>query len=293
MVPRGAVTRRAPSVPALVVVLVWASCFVLIKGGLGDTPPIFAAALRALIAGLPLALVAAVLGRLRPPPGGWGWLLLLGLTNTTFGLAGMYLSVGRAGAAIPAVLANSQALLVAPFAPWLFGERVTPGTAAGLLMGLAGVSLTLAPQGAPVGTVDGGLLALLASAGIAGGSVIVKHIASRVDVLTATAWQYLLGSVPLLAWAVLGEDIRRATWTPSFLGSLLFLGLAGSAGASLLWYRLLQRGELLRVSAYTFLTPVFGLLLAILLFGESLTLAGTLGVALTIAGVAVVERTRG
>ena len=276
----------------LVVVLVWAACFVVIKAGLGDAPPLFSAALRALVAGAPLGLVAARLGRLGPPRGAWGWLALLGLANTTLGLAGMYLSVGRAGAAIPAVLANTQALLVAPFATWFFGERLTRGTAAGLLLGFSGVSLTVAPGGAPLGTPGGGLLALLASAGIAGGSVIVKHIGPRVDFLTATAWQYLLGALPLLAWAVLTEEIGQTTWSLALLGGLLFLGLAGSAGASLVWFLLLQRDELISLTAYTFLTPVVGLLLAVLLFGESLRPLGALGVGLTIAGVAWVERSR-
>lgn len=121
------------------VVLVWSACFVVIKASQGDVTPLLYGALRALLGDIPLLAVAAATGRLMPPPRLWQWLALLGLTNTTLGLAGMFLSVGLAGAAIPGVLANSQALLVAPFAARLFGERLTGARMPGLLLGIAGI----------------------------------------------------------------------------------------------------------------------------------------------------------
>lgn len=281
--------RGAETALILVLVGVWGVCFVLIKAGLRQAPPIFFAALRAAVAAVPLVLVAGGLGRLRPPSGTWGGLALLGLTSTTVGLAGMYLSVGPAGAAIPSMLANTQALLVAPVAVALFGETLPMAKLGGLVVGFAGVALTATAPGAPLGTFEGSLLALLASAGLAGGSLVVKHIGLRLHFLTATAWQYVLGSLPLLVWALLTEEVGRTAWSATFVGALLFLGLAGSAGASLLWYLLLRRGELIRLSAYTLLTPVVGLLLALLLFREPLGPVAALGVGLTIAGVVAVE----
>lgn len=85
---------------ALLVVLVWSACFVVIKASLGDAPPLLYAALRALLSGLPLLGLATLAGKLRPPAALWPWLALLGITNTTLGLAAMFLSVGLAGVAI-------------------------------------------------------------------------------------------------------------------------------------------------------------------------------------------------
>jgi len=53
-----------------------------------------------------------------------------------------------------------------------------------------------------------------------------------------------------------------------------------SVGASMLWFWILQHGEASRVSAYFFVTPVFGLLLSAVLLGEQLT--GRDGVALVV-----------
>lgn len=271
---------------AVTVILVWAACFVVIKAGLENAPPLFSAALRGLVAVVPLLLASAILGRLRPPRDTWGWLVLLGLSGTALSLGTMYLSVGHAGAAIPSVLANTQALLVAPFAIRFFGETLTRGKLAALVVGLSGVVLTVVPGSVSFGSVEGALFALLASAGIASGTLILKRIGPRVNVLTATTWQYLIGSLPLLLVALFAEEVRGITWSPAFLAGLLFLGLVGSAGTSLVWFLLVQRGELIRLTSFTFLTPVLGLLLATLLFREPLGLINWLGLGLTITGVA-------
>ncbi|HEY3304198.1 MAG TPA: DMT family transporter [Candidatus Binatia bacterium] len=271
---------------AVVVVMVWGVCFVVIKATLGNSPPLFSAAARGLVAGLPLVLVSALMGRLKVPADTWGWIILLALGNVTLGLGAMYISVGPAGSAIPSVLANVQALIVAPFAVLLFAETLNWKKLAALSFGFIGVILTVAPGSVSLGTLNGSLFALLASTGLAAGTLILKHIGRRVDFLAVTAWQYLLGSLPLLLAALMAEDVRETTWTPSFISGLLFSGLVGSAGSSLLWFFLVQRQELIRLTAFTFLTPLFGVLSAEIFFRESLSPLNGIGLLITIAGVA-------
>ena len=274
---------------ALIVVLVWGVCFVVIKGTLEAAPPLFSAALRGLVAGLPLVLVAALTGRLNVPAHTRGWLTLLGLGNVTLGLGAMYISVGPAGSAIPSVLANAQALIVAPLAILFFGESLTWRKLAALSLGFIGVILIVAPGSVSLGTLKGSLFALLASAGIAGGTLILKHIGPRVDFLAITAWQYVLGALPLLVASLTGEGVQATTWTADFISGLLFLGLVGSAGSSLLWFFLVQKQDLIRLTSFTFLTPLFGLVFAEIFFRESLSAVNALGFVLTIAGVIGVQ----
>jgi drug/metabolite transporter (DMT)-like permease len=270
---------------ALLVILVWSACFVVIKASTGSVPGLFYGAIRALLAAVPLIAVAAATGRLRPPPGSWGWLVALGLSGTFLGFTGMFLSVGAAGAAIPGVLANSQALLVAPCAALWFGETLGLSRAMGLGIGILGVALTVGAGGSRPGDLQGGLLALVATVGVATSSLIIKRIAGRVDVLTATAWQYVFGGIPLLAWALAVEDVSEFAWRPAFIAGLLFLALVGSAGASLLWFWLIERSELIPLTTLTLLVPVFALLLPLLLFRERVGPPGWVGVVGTIAGV--------
>lgn len=233
-----------------------------------------------------LLVLAARRGVAWPPSRTWRWVLLLAVTNTTIGLGGMFLSVGLAGAALPAVLANSQALLVAPFAALWFGERLTPGRLAGLVFGLVGVGFTLTAASGGPGTWDGAVIALVAAAGLAGANLVTKHIGSRVDALTATGWQYVLGGIPLLAWSFAVEDLGQVIWSWRFLAGLLFLGLIGSAGASWVWYRLVRDGELIPLNALTLLTPPFAFALAVGIYGEPMAPEALIGIGAVLVGVA-------
>lgn len=269
----------------LLVVVIWSTCFVVIRATAGETPGLLYAALRALLAAVPLLLLAAGRRILFPPRREWPWLVVLGLTGTALAFSGMFLSVAASGAVLPGVLANSQVLLVAPLAARWFGEPLGARRGAGLLVGIAGLGLAVGAGGPNAGELGGALLALLASVGLAGSTLVIRRLAGRVDVLTATAWQYLLGGLPLLAAALALEAPSRIQWTFAFTGGLLFLALVGSAGASLLWFRLVQRCELIPLTALTLLTPIFSLVLGLILFREEVTPLRWLGIAAVLAGV--------
>ena len=277
--------RASVLLRALAVILVWSACFVAIKASLDTAPPWSFAALRALVAGATLLPLAAATGKLRPPRDAWKWIAALGLANTTVGLSAMFLSVGLAGAALPGVLANSQALLVAPFAALLFRERLGVGRVAALATGLAGVALVFAGTAGGTGTMAGAGLGIASAVGLAAANLITKHIGLWVDGLTATTWQYLLGAAPLVAWSLIAEDWGAITWSGEFAGALLFLGVVGSAAASYVWYRLVQRTELIRLNALTLLTPFFAVILALALYREPFTPSAALGAALILGGV--------
>ena len=62
-----------------------------------------------------------------------------------------------------------------------------------------------------------------------------------------------------------------------------------SVGASLLWFWLLESGEASRVTAYYFLSPVFGLVIASF-FGEALSVRDLGGLVAIAVGIAIVQR---
>lgn len=79
-------------------------------------------------------------------------------------------------------------------------------------------------------------------------------------------------------------------WGRDFLFALLTLSLLGTALASLLWFRLLHRASLGRLTTFSFLTPVFGLILGLTLFGERLGGVEILGIVVALFGVWQVTR---
>jgi O-acetylserine/cysteine efflux transporter len=272
------------------IVSIFAVCFTVIKMGLFFAPPLLFGGLRASVAGVALLGVVALLRqRVIPAAGDWPAIALLAVFSTTIGFGAMFMSPGRTGAGIASVLGNTQALIVIVLAPWLLGEPVTRVKLAALLLGMAGVSVIAYPAIAAPDAygVTGVLLPLLAAAGAAAGTVIIKRTGCH-PVLLMNAWQLILGSVPLLLLSALVEKDTTVLWTPVFAGLLGLIALPGTALAITAWYWLLQQHEDAgRLSLFLFLVPVVGLTLATLIFKEQFSAFDLAGMAITLMGVAL------
>ena len=268
----------------------YALCFTVIKAGLAFAPPLLFGGLRALIGGVALLGLTIVFRKpFLPPHKSWGGVLAMSLTATTLGYGAMFLSPGRTGAGIASVLGNTQPLLVVVLAAMFLGERMTPGRWITLALGLAGVTL-IAWQALVTSNaygLSGAALALAASAGAAVGSVIFKRMQVTTGLLAVTAWQLILGSLPLLAISALSERSMPVIWNFQFVGQLLFLALVGTALVSTAWYWLVQRGQVSHLALFLFLVPVFGLGIAALVFGERVSLLEIVGSLLTVAGIGI------
>ena len=68
------------------------------------------------------------------------------------------------------------------------------------------------------------------------------------------------------------------------IASFAYLVAVLSVGASLLWFWLLSRGDASRVSAFYFLTPVFGLLFGALFLSETVGPSDLFGLVAIAAG---------
>lgn len=272
---------------------IYAVCFALIKAGLAYGPPLLFGGLRAFIGGATLLVVMLAQRRsLLPPRGTWRGLLALALTSTTLSFGAMFLSPGRAGAGIASVLGNTQPLVLVALAGLFLGERMTRRKWLTVGLGLAGVLLISwqALTASNSVAVSGAALALMASASAAIGSVIFKRMGVTTSLLAVTAWQLVLGSLPLLGVSALVERDAPILWTGEFILDLLFLALVGTAFVSVAWFWLVQRGEASHLGLHLFLVPVFGLAVAALMLGEPITWLGGVGSLLTIVGVGLISQ---
>ena len=253
----------------------WGACFLAIRWGLRDAPVLWFATLRALIAGA--ALIAVGASQRRPTPrGGSTWLVIstLALVNVTIAFAAMFGGVAGLATGTASVLSNAQPLLILLPAWWLYGERPTRSTTAALFLGFAGLVAVALPGGG--GTGAG--LSLIAAGAITAGTLLARQLRG-VDVLVASGWHFLLGGLLLAGWAWLAEGPPAISWTARFVAALLFLSLIGTAAAFVAWFTETKRCRLDQLSAWTFLVPVVGIVLAAVLLDErpsGWTLAGLL-----------------
>ncbi|MDQ2785845.1 MAG: DMT family transporter [Chloroflexota bacterium] len=294
----GVVMRLAPlgekTRPVLIMVAITgisSLCFVSIKAGLPFAPPLLFAGLRTLIGGSALLGVVALRGRpVVPTRGDWPWILALAPATTTLTFGAMFLSPGRTGVGIAAVFGSLQPLLAIALAAAVLDERIAPRTGIALGLGLGGVALIAWPALTGPGAygIEGALLALTASVGGAVGSVLIKRMGRPAAVPLVTAWQLIIGSLPLLIGSALVERDMRVVWTAKFVGLLLFLALAGTAFTTAAWYALIQGHDVGRLSLFFFMVPVFGLLAGAVFFAERIGPLDILGLGTIVAGVLVV-----
>ncbi len=146
---------------------------------------------------------------LRVPRGQWGRLLLTTLFNITVWNLCITYGIGYMPSGRAAILAYTMPLWSVPLSAWLLGERVTSRRLVGVGLGMLAMLLLLsselrAVQAAPKGT----LLILGGALSWALGTVLMKRFRVDLPITVLTAWQLLLGGIPIYAGA-LAFDLDR------------------------------------------------------------------------------------
>ncbi len=287
------VNGRAVGVAAaLFYVFLWASAYVPSKIGALGSPPLWFLVVRFGVAGLLALILALALGaRLPRTRREWAATALLGGLGNAVYLGFTYVALLHLASGVGAIVASTNPLVLALIAPWLLAEPLTRGKIVGMVLGFGGViAIVLARLGtgtanpADIGLAFAGVLGSVAS------TVVYKKWCAGLDLRAVTGLQLLAASLILLPCALLFEGAPRADLTPAFITSFVYVVLVMSIGASLLWFWLLTHGEASRVSAYYFLTPVFGLALAALLLHEPVGLRDVGGLAAITLGISLAQR---
>ena len=220
-----------------VFVLLWSTGFVGAKYGLPYAQPFTFLAIRLFLASALLALLALVLRT--PAPRGrvqWGRSAVTGVLLHAAYLGGVFWAISRGfPAGVSSVVVSLQPVLVAALAGTVLGETLRRVQWAGLVLGVVGVGLVLAPglaatDGVPVSGLVSCLLALVAGTA---GTLHQKRHGAGIPLLGGTAAQYAAAGVllGLLALArkqagLPGSDVLVAT-VMSNLGLLQAMRAAG------------------------------------------------------------------
>ena len=281
----------------LLLCFAWGFNMVAMKVGTEGIPPVLQAGLRSAVAA-PLLLLWCRWRGVRL--GDWrrNGTLLPGLAiGAVFGLEFLFLytGIGRTTAARAVVFLYTAPFFVALGVHVLLpDDRLTPAKAAGLGVAFLGLVMAFA-EGlvAPGGdaTLLGDAMCLLAGALWAATTLILKTTRLRAATPALALLYQLVVSAPLLLLAsvLLGEGFALSL-TPLVAAAFLYQAVGVAAVSYLAWFWLIARHSTSRLSAFSVLTPIFGVLAGVALLGERVGPLFGVAVALVAAGLWLVNR---
>ena len=293
------VTRPLDALAAAIVValcLSWGFNQVATKLAIHDIPPLTQATIRSVIA----ALIVAGWCRLRGIP-----LLTRDGTLAAGIVAGVFFAIEfiliYQGLVYTTATRAVLFIYLAPFFVVLGARIFLPADRfhlpqwAGLALSFAGmlVAFGVPPPALDPRQIIGDVMMVGAAMLWAATTLLIKASRlSRVSSEKVMLYQ-LVVSGPVLAIAafVAGEHIPTAP-SALALGALAYQTLWVVSVTFVVWFALVVRYSANRLSAFTFLTPLFGVAAGHLVLGEPLTPAFAAAVALVVGGLMLVNRTK-
>jgi drug/metabolite transporter (DMT)-like permease len=264
---------------------IWGYNWVVIKLGVQYASPFDFAAMRSFFGAIGLFVVMVML---RKPlkPKAIAATMLLGLVQTSgmIGLSTWALVSGGAGKT--SVLCYTMPFWVLLLAWIALGERIQKMQWLYVALAFAGLLSIVMPLSFNSDLFSKGL-AILAGLSWAIGAIVVKWIQQhhRIDLISLTAWQMLLGSLPLILAASFVSD-RPIEWTGTFIAALLYNIIPGTAIAYWLWMFALSRLPAGTAGLGTLANPVIGVVAAWIQLGEVPDFTEAIGMGLIVMALA-------
>jgi drug/metabolite transporter (DMT)-like permease len=269
----------------------WGASFLAIRVIVATVPPILAASVRFLSAGLILFVWSQLRGDTFPKLREWRSALLLGVVMFACNYGPLFWAEQRVPSGVAAIISALIPVWVAVF-EWTrsasgMPRRLIVGTACGL----AGVIvLSLAPGRVHTQHIDfAGVVALLiGTLAWAIGTIWSRHLALPKSRPTSAGIQMMLGGLTLTIVSFVSGDARR--FSPAEVNlrvalSMAYLVVAASIVAFTAYVWLLGHEPATRVASYAYVNPVIAVLLGWLIGGEKLSIQVVLGMVFVVMGV--------
>ncbi len=268
---------------------IWSTAFTSGKIIVTNAPPLTVSAIRFLIAGMIALTLARILGQsFALTRQQWQLTVIFGICQNALYLGLNFVAMQTVEASLAAIIASSLPLLVA-LAGWLIArETLRPLGIAGLIGGMAGVSLimgTRLTQGVdPVGIALCGIGALA----LTFATLAVKGASSGGNVMVVVGFQMLIGSVALWAPA-LALETWVVNWSVTVVAAFLYTLIMPGLLATMVWFWLVRRIGAARAATFHFLNPFFGVAIAATLLGEAIGVLDVIGVVVIALAILAVQ----
>jgi drug/metabolite transporter (DMT)-like permease len=277
----------------LVLCLSWGFNQVAVKLALPDIPPMLQATIRSAGALIVLFLIARIRGVKMFERDGTLRAGLLAGVIFGFEFLLIYRGLLLTSASRAVVFLYTAPFFVA-FGSFLFlGERLRASQWGGLALCFAGVALAI---GIPQADVDAnvllGDLMVVGGGALWGASTLVVKATALIKAPAEKGLAYQVAlSVPILglaAW-IFGENLTRVPG-PLALSLMVYQAVWVVGLTFLIWFELVKSYSASKLSAFTFITPLFGVLASYFILHDTMSVAFGAAALLVIAGLYLVNR---
>lgn len=271
----------------VIVALTWGFGIIFAKAAIAHFPPILLMSLR-------FAVTALVLVWFVPwPRGHMAHLFGIAFVSAAIQYSLTFTGLVNLDASIVALLVQLEVPFLVLLGALFLGER--PGWRKWLGIGFAFLGVGIISGEPRFG--DAWLSLAMVTGGAftwAVGQAMIRRL-EGIDGLTVTAWIAVIAAPQLLVMSILfetGQIPALASAGAVVWATVLYLGLIMTALGYGIWYTLVRRHPVGMVAPFLLLLPVFSVLGAVVILGESLTWQTLVGGSIVISGVAfiLVER---
>jgi drug/metabolite transporter (DMT)-like permease len=290
---QGDANRKTPFYrPAVLAIIalscIWGYNWVVMKECLRYSDAFDFAALRTTIGAL--SLFALLLWKRRPlRPKAFWMTALLGFVSTTACIGFVTLALATGGVGKTAILVYIMPFWVLLLAWPILAEHIRGIQWVPVILAFSGLMIVLEPWNLQ-STFISKLFAVLAGVAWALSAIMTKIMTrnNSFDLISLTAWQMLLGALPLVLIALILSD-RQVQWTPYFTMGLFYSSVVSQALALLLWFFILTKLPAGVASMGTLATPVIGTIAASIELGERPTIPEAWGMLLILAALTLLS----
>jgi len=276
----------------LAFVLIWSSAFTSARIIVADAPPLAALTLRFLVSGVLGVAIARAMGQSwRLSRSQWRAVLIFGFSQNALYLGLNFYAMQTVQASIAAIVASTMPLLVALGSWVILRERLGAWAYGGLIAGMIGVAIIMGGRiSAGTDLFALGLLGI-ASLALAVATLAVRGVLGSGNLLMIVGLQMFVGAVPLgLVSAVLETQTVNLSW--QLVAAFTYTTLVSGLIATWVWFALVGRIGAVRAATFHFLNPFFGVAIAAVMLGETLSIYDLVGVAIVTVGILAVQLSR-
>ncbi|MDQ8153628.1 MAG: DMT family transporter [Gemmatimonadota bacterium] len=273
----------------LLMATIWGVNFSVVKYGMRYVEPMAFNAVRVVIAGVALVLIARVRRLTLPPRPQLLTLLALGVLGNGVYQALFVEGISRTRAGNASLLMAATPALIAILGRLRGVEKVHARGYVGIALSVSGIGVVMTGTAAATAgdaSLTGDAFILLCSLTWAVYTVLLKPYTHHVDGVLVSALTMIGGAIPLCLLAT--PSVLRTDWTalPAMAwASILYGALFALVIAYLIWYRGVKLIGPTRTSMYSNLQPIIAVLVAWAALGEVPTPAQGVGAAAVMTGL--------